>query len=268
MGLIFDEAEEPVLSEEEINDTGGFIDTYNDQFVSTEPITEPEPEISEEQLERMRQNMENAKRLREEKLRQIGGSTQNNVDVHNQMDTQDSGSIECGNITNVTNNDVSRNKTYESNEMLTEDIADSEQEVEDNDDIDNILDYINEDDVNELTENANSSIIEPNNMEKSNNDSIPNNKLNDENVSLMEIENPTSDKEFESSCGALNFGEINTCSSSFPNQQENVSVTDSEINSQLEAQSQTISNGCNSQENVDYANSDVENVRTSNENST
>lgn len=198
MGLNFDEAENPISNEEEVNNTGGFIDSYNDQFdqlASSEPITESEPDISEEQLEKIKQNMEKAKRLREEKLRKM------------RENTQDSECTESASIPNDSK------KIQQSNEMLTEDLLESEHQVDDEEDIDNILDYINEDDDTEHTENISKNITDRN-IDNSNDSNKANNKINNENTSIEMSKEP-------------NIHEVNVL-----NQQE-ISAIESTTNSQL-----------------------------------
>ncbi|KAJ8945215.1 hypothetical protein NQ314_009284 [Rhamnusium bicolor] len=91
LDLNVDDPDKPILSDEEANDTGGFVDTCtsNDQFDQLLPTSsEPIQEMTEEQLERMRQNKERAERLREERLRKIREKAQNNLGESNRISTQ------------------------------------------------------------------------------------------------------------------------------------------------------------------------------------
>lgn len=217
MGLNFDVVENTILNEEELNVTEGFVDTYNDQFdqiVSTTSTTEPESQISEEQLERIQQNMERAKRLREEKLRKLQANIQN-LEKHNNSQ----------NITSVTADGHCQNNINElqdSDKMQTDD----ENEVGENeDDIDNILDYINTDDNTVAEKNGDIEISAMNNLTESQ-DNLHSKDKN-------------------------NFNEMDTLDSSPSSRLENTSCTDSVNDCQTETENQLdISGRSSPQENI------------------
>uniref|UniRef100_V5G6U4 TIMELESS-interacting protein n=1 Tax=Anoplophora glabripennis TaxID=217634 RepID=V5G6U4_ANOGL len=180
MGLNFDEIQNTILNDEELNVTEGFVDnvtegfvdTYNDQFdqiMSTTLVTDPESEFNEGQLERIRQNKERAKRLRKDKLRKLQETIQNS-EVQNQMDAHDTESFSS--VASDHNGQSGISDLQDSDRMQTED-NDGNEVGGNEDDIENILDYINTD---ENPANAKESSIRENSTTCQNQDDEENSK--------------------------------------------------------------------------------------------
>ncbi|KAJ8914805.1 hypothetical protein NQ315_014550 [Exocentrus adspersus] len=144
MGLNFD-FENELMSNEIEQESDGFVDTPNEQFDQLVSTNESEPAISQEQLERIRQNMERAKRLREEKLNSARKTTQNNISNQNSENLGITVDGSSASATNEATNNVSEEyHQINGNEFNFTTL------VEDNeDDIEDIINDINTEESNE-----------------------------------------------------------------------------------------------------------------------
>lgn len=183
MDLIFDDEEKPVEeNENEDIPTEGFVDPVEtsesqfDQLLSSSSNIVQQNQITEEQLERIRQNKERAEKLRQERMRKIREKAAGNLEESNYL-LKASGSkdnpinsspagqssrIEHSNINSLYEGSMSRND----NETDRFHIEPSISQLVDNEmDIDTVLDEIN-DGNDKISKNCNRGSLNTNDVQQ------------------------------------------------------------------------------------------------------